>query len=79
MLVENVEKWEFRLSLNLFLKENSFVSLTMQMHNERPDEIAMIQGISCQRRNFCQSVVLATIFLPKNINERVTDACRIHL
>ena len=79
MLLENVEKWEFCLSQNFFFKENSFVSLTMQMYNERPDEIAMVQGISCQRRNFCLSIIIAAIYLPKNINERVRDVCRIHL
>ena len=76
MLLEKVKNWGFRLSLNIFLKENSFVSLTMPMNNGTLDGNTMRQVISCQRRNFCQSVIFVIIFLPKNVNERVRDACR---
>ena len=50
MLLENVKNWGFRLSLNFFLKENSFVSLTMQMNNDMLDEITMRQDISRQKK-----------------------------
>ena len=74
MLLEKVKNWGFRLSLNIFLKENSFVSLTMPMNNGMLDGNTMRQVISCQKKK-----LLSISNIPKNIDELVGDACRTQL